>query len=125
MYTFLDFSTLFSKNGLPNSYFEHRIVIFVQKISYFPFLLFNYCRKDREEKCSDQNFYVAGDNKDCVPVIGNIGLTNLWKSHLCKFHSVTLDTAEAILKEYPNSSKLIRVSFKCTTLIFAIIPTKF
>lgn len=67
-------------------------------------------RKDREDKCSDQNFYVAGDNKDCVPVVGNIGLTNLWKSHLCKFHSVTLDTAEAIIKEYPSSSKLIRVS---------------
>lgn len=82
---------------------------FLRKCPIFHFL-FDDCRKDREEKCSDQNFYVAGDNKDCVPVIGNIGLTNLWKSHLCKFHSVTLDTAEAILKEYPNSSKLIRVS---------------
>lgn len=65
---------------------------------------------DRDEKCSDQKFYVAGDNKDCVPVVGNVGLTNLWKSHLCKFHSVTLDTAEAIIKEYPCASKLIRVS---------------
>lgn len=60
---------------------------------------------------SDQNFYLANDNKDCVQVKDNIGLTNLWKNHLCKFPAVTLDTAEAILKEYPTYSKLIQVCF--------------
>lgn len=58
---------------------------------------------------SDQNFYLANDNKDCVQVKGNIGLTNLWKNHLCKFPGVTLDTAEAIIKEYSTASKLIQV----------------
>lgn len=41
----------------------------------------------------------------------NVGLTNLWKNHLCKFPAVTLDTAEAILTEYPTATKLIDVSF--------------
>lgn len=67
------------------------------------------CRKDRDGKMSDQNFYLANDNKDCVQVKDNIGLTNLFKNHLCKFPSVTLDTAEAIIKEYPTLSKLIQV----------------
>lgn len=75
----------------------------------------NFCffrtvfRKDRDDKMSDQNFYLANDNKDCVQVKDNIGLTNLWKNHLCKFPTVTLDTAEAITKEYPTASKLIQV----------------
>lgn len=60
---------------------------------------------------SEQNFYLANDNKDCVQVKDNIGLTNLWKNHLCKFPAVTLDTAEAIVKEYPTLSKLIQVDF--------------
>lgn len=57
---------------------------------------------------SDQNFYLANDNKDCVQVKDKIGLTNLWKNHLCKFPAVTLDTAEAIIKEYPTLSKLLQ-----------------
>lgn len=67
-------------------------------------------RKDRDEKMNEQNFYLANDNKDCVAIKGNIGLTNLWKNSLCKFPQVTLDTAEAILKEYPTKGKLIKVS---------------
>lgn len=67
-------------------------------------------RKDRDDKMSDQNFYLANDNKDCVQVKDNVGLTNLWKNHLCKFPTVTLDTAEAILIEYPTAAKLIDVS---------------
>lgn len=59
---------------------------------------------------NEQNFYLANDNKDCVQVKNNIGLLNLWKNTLCKFPQVTLDTAEAILKEYPTNNKLIRVS---------------
>lgn len=61
---------------------------------------------------SEQNFYLANDNKDCVQVKDSIGLTNLWKNHLCKFPSVTLDTAEAIIEKYPTASKLIQVSFR-------------
>ena len=68
-------------------------------------------RKDRDDKMSDQNFYLANDNKDCVQVKDNVGLTNLWKNHLCKFPTVTLDTAEAILTQYPTASQLIDVSF--------------
>lgn len=79
--------------------------------NYIPFHFCHY-RKDREGKLSEQNFYLVNDNKDCVQVKENIGLTNLWKNHLCKFPAVTLDTAEAIIKEYPTISKLIEVSMK-------------
>lgn len=61
---------------------------------------------------SDQKFYLENDNKDCVQVKDNIGLTNLYKNHLCKFPSVTLDTAEAIIEAYPTLSKLIQVCDK-------------
>lgn len=67
---------------------------------------------------SGQNFYLANDNKDCVQVKDNIGLTNLWKNHLCKFPSVTLDTAEAIIQKYPTVSKLIEVKSENTLILF-------
>lgn len=67
---------------------------------------------------SEQNFYLANDNKDCVEVKNNIGLTNLWKNHLCKFPAVTLDTAEAILKEYPTLSELIQVDYFRKNIIY-------
>lgn len=77
-------------------------------------------RKDREEQMLDQNFYLMNDNKNCVPVLGTVGLSNLWKNHLCKFYSVTLDTAEAIIKEYSTNSRLLRVSCLCQDLMLVI-----
>lgn len=68
-----------------------------------------YCRKDRDDKMSEQNFYLANDNKDCVDVKNEIGLSNLWQHHLCKFPTVTLEIAEAIMKVYPTPAKLIEV----------------
>lgn len=66
-------------------------------------------RKDRDEKMNEQNFYLANDNKDCVQVKGNIGLLNLWKTSLCKFPQVTLDTAEAIIGTYRTCASLMQV----------------
>lgn len=66
-------------------------------------------RKDRDLSGQNFHFYMANDNKDCVQVKDNIGLTSLFQHHLCKFSSVTLDTAEAIIKEYPTLSKLNQV----------------
>lgn len=63
-------------------------------------------------KASEQNFYIANDNKDCVNVKGEIGLSSLWQRHLIKIPLVTLETAEAIIKEYPKPSKLIEVSIE-------------
>lgn len=86
-----------------------------------------YYREDRDDKMSDQNFYLANDNKDCVQVKDNIGLTNLFKNHLCKFPAVTLDTAEAIIKEYPTLSKLIQAYQSKNAngpLLLADIPIK-
>lgn len=70
--------------------------------------LLNY-RKDRTDKNAQQNFYIANDNKDCVQVKGEIGLSSLWQRHLIKFPLVTLETAEAIIGEYSMPSKLIQV----------------
>lgn len=71
-------------------------------------ILYNF-RKDRDEKMNEQNFYLANDNKDCVQVKENIGLLNLWKTSLCKFPQVTLDTAEAIVATYPTCNSLMQV----------------
>lgn len=62
------------------------------------------------EKNAEQNFYLANDNKDCIQVKGEIGLTNLWQRHLTKIPAITLESAEAIIAKYPMPSKLIEVS---------------
>lgn len=73
-----------------------------------------YCpvvhRKDQAEKNAEQNFYLANDNKDCIQVKGEVGLTNLWQRHLTKLPSITLESAEAIIANYPMPSKLVQVS---------------
>lgn len=53
---------------------------------------------------------MANDNKDCIQVKGEVGLTNLWQRHLTKLPSITLESAEAIIANYPMPSKLIQVS---------------
>lgn len=74
---------------------------------------------------SDQKFYLENDNKDCVQVKDNIGLTNLYKNHLCKFPSVTLDTAEAIIEAYPTLSKLIQVCEVIKSVSHLFISTNY
>lgn len=59
------------------------------------------------ERNADHNFYLANDNKDCVQVKGEVGLSSLWQRHLMKIPSVTLESAEAIINEYVSPSKLI------------------
>lgn len=66
-------------------------------------------RKQQAELLDDQNFYVTNDNKDCVAVKGTTGLTSLWQHHLIKLPLVALETAEAIIGEYPMPSALFEV----------------
>lgn len=58
----------------------------------------------------EENFYANNDNKDCVSVKGTTGLSNLWQHHLIKLPLVTLETAEAIINEYPMPRLLLDVS---------------
>lgn len=78
-------------------------------------------RKDLAEKNAEQNFYLANDNKDCIQVKGEAGLTNLWQRHLTKMPAITLESAEAIIANYPMPSKLIQVR---TTGVYRLILSR-
>ena len=67
---------------------------------------------------NDQNFYIVNDNKDCVAVKGVNGLSNLWQHHLTKLPLVALETAEAIIGEYPMPRSLFEVSKELTNKLF-------
>lgn len=66
-------------------------------------------RKQQAELLDDQNFYVTNDNKDCVAVKGTTGLSSLWQHHLTKLPMVALETAEAIIAQYPMPRALLEV----------------
>lgn len=66
-------------------------------------------RQQQAELLNDQNFYVTNDNKDCVAVKGTTGLSSLWQHHLTKLPMVALETAEAIIAEYPMPRTLLDV----------------
>lgn len=66
-------------------------------------------RKQQAELLDDQNFYLTNDNKDCVAVKGTTGLSSLWQHHLTKLPMVALETAEAIIAQYPMPRALLEV----------------
>lgn len=55
-------------------------------------------------------WYSPGDNKDSVKVdkSGN-GLKRLWQQQLCQFNLAKLETAEAIISQYPTPRHLMEV----------------
>lgn len=56
------------------------------------------------------DWYVAGDNKDCVKVDKNgNGLSRLWQQQLTQFTLARLETAEAIASMYPSPASLMQV----------------
>lgn len=67
----------------------------------------------KNEKYQQNDWYIAGDNKDCVKVDkdGN-GLNRLWKQVLTAFPLASLETAEAIAANYPSLSSLLKVTKK-------------
>ncbi|KAJ6639351.1 Crossover junction endonuclease EME1 [Pseudolycoriella hygida] len=64
-------------------------------------------KKQQSELSDDQNFFVINDNRDCVSVKGKTGLSSLWQHHLTKLPLVALETAEAIIAEYPMPRVLL------------------
>lgn len=64
-------------------------------------------KKERRAKEENLNCFVKGSNKDCVRVDkdGN-GLGRVWQQQLMEFPLMGLETAEAILQEYPNPNIL-------------------
>lgn len=53
---------------------------------------------------------MTNDNKDCVAIRGTIGLGKLWQHHLIKLPMATLESAEAIIGEYPMPRLLLNVN---------------
>lgn len=69
----------------------------------------------RNEKFEQRDWFMAESNKDCVRVDkdGN-GLQRLWNQQLTTFPLARLETAEAIISQYPTPSLLMQVMI-CTT----------
>ncbi|KAJ3665526.1 hypothetical protein Zmor_001018 [Zophobas morio] len=75
---------------------------FTKAVAEVPFKLQRY------EKFQQTEWFVAGDNRDCVKVDKNgNGLNRLWKQMLTTFPLARLETAEAITSQYPTVSSLI------------------
>lgn len=84
-------------------------------------------RRDRADQNAEHNFYLANDNKDCVQVKGEIGLSSLWQRHLMKIPAVSLETAESIIQKYPMPADLIDAVDSCDIngpLFLADIPIR-
>lgn len=60
------------------------------------------------------NFYFGNESKDCVRVVGSVGLGRLWQQHLIKLPWITLESAEAIMSVYPMPQDLLS-AFKAST----------
>lgn len=64
----------------------------------------------QQEKYAATNWYMKGDNKDCVKVDkkGN-GLKRLWQQQITAFPLARLETAESIIEKYPTLPSLMEV----------------
>lgn len=57
---------------------------------------------------NQEQVYLGNEKKDCIRIQDNgLGLTRLWQQQLLKMPLVTLEVAEAIIKEYPSPTTLI------------------
>lgn len=70
-------------------------------------------KAQHNEKYNQEEFFILNDNRDCVKVQDTNGLTRLWQQHLIKLPLATLETAEAIIKEYPLPQYLLEAYEKC------------
>lgn len=81
---------------------------FTKAIAQAPYKL------EKQEKYGQSEWYMSGDNKDCVRVDkdGN-GLKRLWQQHLTSLPLVRIETAEAITNKYPTYEDLRQAYENC------------
>ena len=83
-----------------------------------------HLRAKKNEKYENEEWYVFGDNKDCVRVDkdGN-GLQRLYQQTLTMFPLARIETADAIVSKYPTVRDLMLVSAFEVTLKQKVICT--